>query len=758
MKLYPKILSVFGMAALLCLVQACKDKEEDKVSVSGVKVSPEKVSMTEGESVLLDVEVFPDDASDKTVSWSSDDSETAAVNADGLVTALRPGKTKVCAVSRDGGFMGECEVEVLKKTVSVEGVSLDADSRTLEIGETLQLTATVAPENADNTDVSWSSGNDKVASVDHNGLVTAVSEGSTSIAVTTADGGKTASCAVNVISKKVHVESVSLSPGEMELHIGDEAAVTATVLPENADDKSLKWESSAPEIASVNQKGLVKALAEGDAVITAMSDDGGKTATCKVKCKTMPVTEIELDPTDVELNRGETFQLKWSVLPLGATNRKVVWTSSDESVATVSETGLVTAVKNGTADITVASDGKPELHKSCRVTVVTRVEKVVVEPAEVTMKVGESCTLSARIYPEDATCRTVSWRSSDESKITVDNDGKVIAGSDGVYEIYAAASDGTGERGKCIVTVSGGDEDVTSMFDSGFAALLKSKGYVNDAGAIKKAEVSTIRRLVLDNPYVGGHGSLMSLKGVGNFKSLEKISFHAQSVRDLSELDGLENLKEIDASQNLVSGAKFTGKALVRLDLSENRLTSLDVSGAVNLESLILSYNGLSSIDVTKNTALDELDIIYNKIGSLDLSATKVLSKLYVAGNPLSSIDLGGLAKLEYLNCAKTGVTSLDFSDNPQIFLINAPGSKLSRVNFGGSGAVLRVLNMKDCALESFDISGLTRLTEFSVEGNPGSGGKFVVKSWFDNSGIPYRFTYGKWNYGEQTVVIEYVK
>lgn len=672
MKLYPGILSVFGMAALLCLVAACEDKEEDKVSVSGVRVSPEKVSMTEGESVLLDVEVLPDDAADKTVSWSSDDSETAAVNADGLVTALRPGKTKVCAVSRDGGFRGECEVEVLKKTVSVTGVSLDADSRTLEIGETLQL--------------------------------------------------------------------------------------TATVLPENADDKSLKWESSAPEIASVNQKGLVNALAEGEAVITATSDDGGKTATCKVKCKTIPVTEIELDPTDVELNRGETFQLKWSVLPLGATNRKVVWTSSDESVATVSETGLVTAVKNGTADITVASAGKPELHKSCHVTVVTRVEKVVVEPAEVTMKVGEYCTLSARIYPEDAACRTVSWRSSDENKITVDNDGKVFAGSEGVYEIYAAASDGTGERGKCVVTVSGGDEDVTSMFDSGFAALLKSGGYVNDAGAIKKSEVITIRRLVLDNPYVGGHGSLRSLKGVGNFKSLEKISFHAQSVSDLSELDGLENLKEIDASQNLVSGAKFTGKALVRLDLSENRLTSLDVSGAVNLESLILSYNSLSSLDVTKNTALDELGVIYNKIGSLDLSASKVLSKLYVAGNPISSLDLGGLAKLETLDCSKTGVTSLDFSDNPQIFIVYASGSKLSRVNFGGSGADLRVLGMKDCALESFDISGLPRLSEFYVEGNPGSGGKFVVKSWFDNSSIPYRFTYGKWNYDGQTVVIEYVK
>lgn len=754
MKLFSKIMAVAGIPALLCLVQAC----EVTVPVSSVKVTPEKLSITEGETTSLSVEVLPAEAADKTVSWSSRDSEIAAVASDGRVTALKQGTTKIYVVSRDGGHKAECDVEVLSKTVKVTGVSLDVDSRTLEIGETLQLTATVAPENADNTEVSWASGDEKVAVVDQKGLVTAVSEGETSVTVTTADGGKTASCVVRVIQKIIHVESVEFSRTEVPLYVRDETEIHATVLPYNADDKSLTWESSAPEIASVTQSGVVKALAEGEAIITAKSNDGGKTATCKVTCKTWPVTGIELDLTALQLSKGETHQLKGGVLPLDATNLKVIWTSSDESVATVSETGLVTALKNGTTDVTVASDERPDLRKTCRVTVLTRVEKVVVEPAEVELTVGGSFTLSAKIYPEDATCQTLDWRTSDASGIAVDKNGKVTAGSEGVYEVYAAASDGTGESGKCVVTVSGGDEDITSMFDPSFAALLKSQGYVKDAGAIKKSEVSTIKRLSLDYAYVGGHGPLNSLKGVKYFKSLEIIRFHAQSVRDLNELNELENLEFVDASQNYVTEARLNGKALKSLDIMENKLTSLDVSGAVNLESLALAFNSLTSLDVSKNTALGELDLMNNLIESIDLSANRSLRRLHVTGNPLSALDLGGLAKLSEINCANTGIKSLDFSNNPEISTVYASGSKLSQVVFGGSGAKLQILDMKNCALTGFDISGLSKLSTFFVEGNPGSNGKFVVKSWFDNTAIPYRFTHENWTYGGKTITIEYVK
>lgn len=167
--------------------------------------------------------------------------------------------------------------------VHPESVELDKHEATLKAGSTLQLTATVKPDNALDKLVEWKSLNAAIATVDENGLVTAVAEGSTSIVVITEDGDKTDTCKVKVEKPAVPVTGVTLDKNDAELKVGATLQLTATVAPANADVKDVEWSTSDEKIATVSATGLVTAVAKGEATITVKTKDSGKTATCKVK-------------------------------------------------------------------------------------------------------------------------------------------------------------------------------------------------------------------------------------------------------------------------------------------------------------------------------------------------------------------------------------------------------------------------------------------------------------------------------------------
>jgi uncharacterized protein YjdB len=144
----------------------------------------------------------------------------------------------------------------------------------------------------------------------------------------------------------------------VELTEGDVTVLTATVNPSNASNRNVYWTSSDSAVATVDNTGKVTAVKAGSATITVTTEDGGKTATCKVtvKEKIYPVTGVTLDKTSVELTEGDVTVLTATVTPSNASNKNVYWTSSDQSVATVDNTGKVTAVKRGTALITVTTE------------------------------------------------------------------------------------------------------------------------------------------------------------------------------------------------------------------------------------------------------------------------------------------------------------------------------------------------------------------------------------------------------------------
>ena len=331
-------------------------------------VTPSRIEIIEGGSAVLSASVSPEAASDRAVAWSSSDRSVATVDKAGTVYGLRPGTATVTATAE--GKSGTCAVTVKAKAVGVTEVTLDRTELTLTEGETGTLTATVKPDNANNRKVTWSSDKAEIATVDGAGKVTAVKAGEAVITVTTEDGGKTATCRVTVKAKAVNVTEVTLDKTELTLTEGETGTLTATVKPDNADNRKVTWSSDKTEIATVDGAGRVTAVKAGEAVVTVTTEDGGKTDSCKVtvKAKVVPVTGVDVKPWSVTIGANGTTKLTCTVAPSNATNRNVRWESDNPSVATVDSDGNVRAVSAGVAKVSaVTEDGG--FRSGCTVTV-----------------------------------------------------------------------------------------------------------------------------------------------------------------------------------------------------------------------------------------------------------------------------------------------------------------------------------------------------------------------------------------------------
>ena len=329
------------------------------VPVTGVTVSPTSLEMTEGEESILTATVAPANATNKNVTWTSNDSDVATVDADGKVSAVAAGTATITVTTEDGGETATCAVTVKEKVFSVESVSLDEKTLELFVGDApVALTATIAPSNATNKNVTWASSDESVATVDKNGKVSAVAAGTATITVTTEDGSKTDECVVTV---KIHVESVTLDKETLTMSVGDNpVALEATVSPDNATNKSVTWESNNTAVATVDANGKVSAVAAGSATITVTTVDGGETATCAVTVKNVVTYAVVIDPAeDAEVNAGSefTFKLMLTTTTNGVAGEPVnvaadaSWTSSDTAIATIAA-GVATGIKEGNVTIT----------------------------------------------------------------------------------------------------------------------------------------------------------------------------------------------------------------------------------------------------------------------------------------------------------------------------------------------------------------------------------------------------------------------
>ena len=250
----------------------------------------EKLNLYKGEELLTSGEKQGDIAS---VTISNLDSNTTY-----------PKGTYQVAFENETGESAKVDVPEFKtKPINVTGVTLDKSTLSLEEGATGNLVATVAPSTASDKTVTFASSDAEVATVDNTGKVTAVKAGNADITVTTKDGNKTAKCTLTVTAKQIPVTGVTLDKSTLSLDVGSTATLNATIAPSTASYKAVRFTSSDDAIVTVDNDGLVTAVAAGTADITVESiADGSKTAVCEVTVQD-PIPEA---PSNVNVEPSET--------------------------------------------------------------------------------------------------------------------------------------------------------------------------------------------------------------------------------------------------------------------------------------------------------------------------------------------------------------------------------------------------------------------------------------------------------------------
>lgn len=344
----------------------------------------------------------------------------------------------------------------------VTGVTIYGDiANPIYKGGTRQLDAIVKPNDAANKNVSWKSSRDDVVIVNENGLVTAIAVGSADITVTTEDtddDGQQCTDTRTVTVIPVNVTSVNISQKSLSIDMNDEGPtykLTAAVLPDNAEYDQVRWMSSNEKVAVVSPdnndaKALtayVTPVGRGEATITASVGD--VSADCLVTVIPVWAESVTVSPDILTLEAGKSAKLSALVGPEKATDKSVSWKSGDKNIATVSENGEVFAHNpGGPVLITATASGAKDdanVRASCSLTVTAPpvpVESVKISPEGAVIKVGESFQFTAKILPENADNKGVTWKSGDEKVATVDANGKVTAVAAGATAITVTTVDG----------------------------------------------------------------------------------------------------------------------------------------------------------------------------------------------------------------------------------------------------------------------------------------------------------------------------
>ena len=421
-------------------------------ALQSIKMNQQNIELDVGEEGWVGVTYNPSDASDKVLTWKSSNEKVATVS-EGTIKAVGRGTATLTATSRDGGKTATCKVTVNDPDfIGLESITMNSTMK-LKVGETGWLGVTYHPSNATDKVLYWKSSNEKVATVSE-GTIKAVGEGTATITATSRDGGKTATCKVTVDNGIVELESISLKTTNLTMKQGEKAVIYATYNPSNVTDKVLYWSSSNTKVATVSE-GVVTAVGNGTATITAKSRDGGKTATCKVTVGngTISLESLSLKTTNLTMNKGEKTTIYAVYNPSNVTDKVLYWSSSNTKVATVSE-GVVTAVGNGTATITAKSrDGGKTA--TCKVTVgngtTVKLEKLTLNSTMEILTKGSSKMIYATYNPSNVTDKVLYWKSSNTSVVKV-SEGNVTAVGTGVATITATSRDG-GKTASCQIIV-----------------------------------------------------------------------------------------------------------------------------------------------------------------------------------------------------------------------------------------------------------------------------------------------------------------
>lgn len=533
-----------------------------------------------------------------TVFWATSDPQTAAVAANGTVTAKAPGTVTVRASLHPfdnpeypADVTAEIKIDIVAGSAAVESVVInEGETVAMFKGETKQLTCTVNPPNASEKTVVWSvtEGADYVSVNADTGEVTALRPGNATVTVTSrSDAAKTDSCTVTV---REAVTAVRLDRDSLRLTLteaGKTATLTAAVEPQEATDPTVRWTAVPDGIVSV-ENGTVTALKAGTATVRAESvSNPGVYDECEVTVIS-PVTQITLnhsvypaDPGRFEV--GLDFVLSAAVTPGDATDKRLTWSVSPENIvsldaATGTETVTVTALKAGTATVTVTAADGFGASASCDITVspaTAAVTKIVLNRESVNLYKGGSYRLTASVEPPNAAVKTVTWSlEGGDGAATISDDGLLSVNSNAgaaMFTVKATAGNASGVTATCKVTVRTELIPEGALFDAVAAATGKQDFTEDDLKNVSKLEVDA-----------AGTTALYGLELMPNLLSLDCRG---------------GNLTDLDTSMN---------PKLETLICNGNSLEKLDLRSNSALKNLVCGYQGFKKVTLYLPSSLWE--------------------------------------------------------------------------------------------------------------------------------------------------------
>ena len=462
---------------------ACADVviTDNSVAVTGISLDKSSATIGYGGSTTLVATVTPSDATDASVSWSSSDTSKATVD-NGVVTGVGTGTATITASC--GGYSDTCTITVSPPD-PITSVSVSLSSVTLANGDTQQLSASCEPSTVGSVTYSWSSSNTNVATVSSSGKITASSSntGTAIITCTATDyygNTRTDTCTVTVQStvQKYNITIACSNVPGAKVSISGYGSGTGS------------YTVSVPQGTTISYTvGTSGYITETDSFVSGNTDYSRA-----IILTAIAVTGVSLNKNTLTLSANANETLIATVTPSDALNKSVTWSSSDTDVATVNQSGKVTAKATGTATITVTtSDGG--YTANCAVTVSAEtisVSSIEVSPKSLSMEPGGTHTLTATVYPSDATNKHVFWGSSDSSVATVNaTSGNVTAVGVGTTTIICTSNSDQSITDTCVVTVSSPNKTINIVNNTG-DTIYYHREDLGDAGLTAGSNTSVI--------------------------------------------------------------------------------------------------------------------------------------------------------------------------------------------------------------------------------------------------------------------------
>jgi uncharacterized protein YjdB len=336
--------------------------------------------------------------------------------------------------------------------LTIKSISLSNTKLELLLGGSNTITTTILPAEAASTPLFWSSSDSTIVKVDKAGRVEAVNLGDATITVKNADGKVSSTC--TVVVKPIVVKGISLDKTALSLIVGTKDKLNVMFEPTNTTDQKIAWSTSNALIVKVDQSGNIEATGIGEASISATTADGAATAVCKIIVGLPALTGLNIDKKDVQLLVGASIQFTAIINPPNAKPEELVWSSSDNSIATVSSLGVATALKAGKTTIKVTNKAGTISATTDLTVLPLKVSQITLNKTAIGMLIGSSETISATVLPLNAENKVIIWKSSNTSIATVDNMGKITGISNGTAVITATPADGSGVVSSCVIEVT----------------------------------------------------------------------------------------------------------------------------------------------------------------------------------------------------------------------------------------------------------------------------------------------------------------